>query len=1542
MDKAGPSRSRRSRSRRSQTKVTSDGDVRSVHSKDEDWDVPQALKKLKGKAVQPEGSKKSAFQRLGHDGRNQNRSAKERLGVETIPASTFNRAGRGAGRPEQPRDRVGRVEARLEKLQRRVDREEKKKILLNESPFTDRVHETPFPKKAKLEVPKFTGKEDPEIHVKTLHQSGRMMGLSGDEKCLLFFQTLRGRAAEWFHNLPAGEIDSFDELAEVFQEKFKENCTERKKFTYLSTAGQREHEDLTKFLTRWKDEVDKVEEMDDKTVMSLLVSGLRSGELYKEFWRRPPQSYQEAYNTAWDYADAEAQMIEAGEIDPEYLAQAKQKKNQWVRPEGQPAEQNKKKKTVGKEHLQVIYGGPKGGDSASQRKKWGRELYVGTVALNPRSKQERDTEEPADIDEAAQQTVTIGGQLPGHDPVCLKEKDFEWVNRELTQVLDRMVMDTNRRAGMERYNALPRCPVGDGDLLIGRSSPIDRIMDNMQLNMHDEVMMSGTSFLDLLRDDEVEENPNDECRQNINDVITSVVEAGGYDQLPFIEKDCRNYVEQVRRSKISAGDAMAIQGFFNKMQAKSDGFFYNIDLDEESRLQNLFWADKRSRAAYKYFGDVVTFDTTYLTNKYDLPFAPFVGVNHHGQSVLLGCGLVGYEDSTSFVWLFKTWLECMGGIPPRGIITDQCQAMQKAIANVFPSTKHRWCLWHIMKKAPEKFSGSLAKDMILSKLNALVYDTYDIAEFELGWQDMIKCCGLQNNDWLRGMSTTQRSESMNSFFDGYVHSKTSLSQFVEQYERALRKRVEDEFHADAQSFGKSIPLVTTFLMEKQVQEVYTMSKFKEFHAELTGKMYCDIVREEEGCTYIVDEEFSKNGIDIRKRFKVSFDKKTDIATCNCHLFEFRGIVCRHCVSILIRNGIKFLPEAYILDRWRRDVQRTYTRVKMEYDGLICTDAQRRFDMLCNKFQELANRLADDEECTKKWIDLIEGELQQKICPPSKGVRRDTLNTDEVEQVINIKDPKSSKRKGAPRKNRLKSTFEKKSRKRKANNKAFGEPGMSVRVQEEDLRHAQQQYRWPAQGEDGIFDLTGRRERQAEELSDDATRKKKPRVTGDVEGERAKSVRNTKKPQSDREKGKNEALKCVPKDSFSKRDGKSLEKIKLPGGEGWKDGCSEGGRLIPQDGAAGKKRSLSHEVKKMGQQSENVVSPDALGKKDDVVPLKSSGKSIRAGHMSDIKDKKSEENKSIKAKKGHSGNIADYDTIENEGRQSKSSLRRNHKATAVVNDSQGKSKLKQGKIDLRRKHFANDDPSDDCQMCHQCMKSDRKVVRCRSGCRRRYCVPCISRWYPNLTEETIAEKCPFCRGNCNCKDCLRRITKDSVYVGIPQDFKEKRSHLQYLLNALYPFLKKFYLDQMTETEIEAKIQGVSLSEIKISQEICHNDERVYCDNCNTSIVDLHRTCPSCSYDLCLTCCHEIRDGCLQKGHRNVTLQSLEEGNHICMKMFLTHWQAMTQLVRTRLASCQSGTRGKMVKSLAHQKKGEAVDISDWSLSIFYLKVGFLRQ
>ncbi|VFQ95406.1 unnamed protein product [Cuscuta campestris] len=83
LERAGPFWPRLSRSHKLHTQVIPDGDVRSVHSRDEDSDIPKGQKKLQGKAVQPEGSRRSVFQRLGHEGRKHNRPSKERLGVKT-------------------------------------------------------------------------------------------------------------------------------------------------------------------------------------------------------------------------------------------------------------------------------------------------------------------------------------------------------------------------------------------------------------------------------------------------------------------------------------------------------------------------------------------------------------------------------------------------------------------------------------------------------------------------------------------------------------------------------------------------------------------------------------------------------------------------------------------------------------------------------------------------------------------------------------------------------------------------------------------------------------------------------------------------------------------------------------------------------------------------------------------------------------------------------------------------------------------------------------------------------------------------------------------------------------------------------------------------------------------------------------------------------------------------------------------------------------------------------------------------------------------
>ncbi|CAH9117170.1 unnamed protein product [Cuscuta europaea] len=121
-----------------------------------------------------------------------------------------------------------------------------------------------------------------------------------------------------------------------------------------------------------------------------------------------------------------------------------------------------------------------------------------------------------------------------------------------------------------------------------------------------------------------------------------------------------------------------------------------------------------------------------------MPFVPFVGVNHNGQSMLFGCGLISSEDTNTFVWLFTKWLECMHGCPPSGIITDQDRAMQNDIQLVFPNTKHRWCLWHIMKKVPEKMGGLTDKDEVSASLHDVVYDSQTGEEFEFTWSSMLQ------------------------------------------------------------------------------------------------------------------------------------------------------------------------------------------------------------------------------------------------------------------------------------------------------------------------------------------------------------------------------------------------------------------------------------------------------------------------------------------------------------------------------------------------------------------------------------------------------------------------------------------------------------------------------------------------------------------------------------------------------------------------------------------------------------------------------------
>ncbi|KAI4318596.1 hypothetical protein MLD38_032277 [Melastoma candidum] len=420
-------------------------------------------------------------------------------------------------------------------------------------------------------------------------------------------------------------------------------------------------------------------------------------------------------------------------------------------------------------------------------------------------------------------------------------------------------------------------------------------------------------------------------------------EYGGISKVGFTEVDCRNYMRFNRQSSLEC-DVQILLDYLRQMRAENPSFFYVVEGDGDNQgLSNVFWADSRAQLNYTYFGDTVTFDTTYRSNKYRLPFAPFTGVNHHGQPVLFGCAFVANESQASFVWLFRTWLMAMSGRPPVSITTDYDTVVGAAIAEVFPDIRHRFCKWHIFKKCQEKLSQVfLEHPTFEAELHKCVNFSESVEEFESCWLPLIERYGLTENEWLqtvysaRGhwvpaylrntffaeMSITQRSDGMNSYFDGYINASTGLNHLFKLYQKAVDCRNEKEVKADFDTMN--IPPVrrTPSPMEKQASELYTKSLFTRFQEELVGTLTYMASKVEDD-NQIVTYQVCKYGED-HKAYHVKFNILEMKASCSCQMFEFSGLLCRHVMAVFRVNNVLTLPPQYILRRWTRNAKSSIT------------------------------------------------------------------------------------------------------------------------------------------------------------------------------------------------------------------------------------------------------------------------------------------------------------------------------------------------------------------------------------------------------------------------------------------------------------------------------------------------------------------------------------------------------------------------------------------------------------------------------------------
>lgn len=151
-------------------------------------------------------------------------------------------------------------------------------------------------------------------------------------------------------------------------------------------------------------------------------------------------------------------------------------------------------------------------------------------------------------------------------------------------------------------------------------------------------------------------------------------------------------------------------------------------------------------------------------------------------------------------------------------------------------------------------------------------------------------------------------------------------------------------------------------------------------------------------------------------------------------------------------------------------------------------------------------------------------------------------------------------------------------------------------------------------------------------------------------------------------------------------------------------------------------------------------------------------------------------------------------------------------------------------------------------CHQCKNSKDEEFRRRcpnAGCRNVYCTDCIRRY----NYDDLENGCPACRLRCCCTVCLRSVPKALLdRLAEPPPPEERMESARRVLSFLAQPLKT----------LRAQERGCLQADEEPAMEDTPDGFHVYCDNCETSIFDLHRQCPKCELDLCPQCCIDARE------------------------------------------------------------------------------------
>ena len=523
-----------------------------------------------------------------------------------------------------------------------------------------------------------------------------------------------------------------------------------------------------------------------------------------------------------------------------------------------------------------------------------------------------------------------------------------------------------------------------------------------------------------------------------NIMRTFISDNGKYSMVGFVRKDLYNMSCREKRKMLAKGDANTTIGIMEKRKRDDPEFYFDYKLGKGGKLLHLFWCDSQSRQDYADFGDVLVFDSTYKTNRYAMPFIPFVGINNHRQTTVFACAIVSDEKEVTYKWLLETFLKAMYQQKPKGIITDGDAAMIAAVGKVFPGVSYRVCTWHIEKNM-KKHIDSLAHN----EFRSLLYYTTSEQVFEERWRAFVEKHQTElTKEWMKrmyrrkklwsaaylangyflGMKSNQRSESLNSTLHTHLDFGLTMVDMVVHYENNSSRVREEEARQDTID-SQTVPVAVTRYkdIEMSAARKFTATNFYLVQGELKKIGGLEIV-DQLGCaggltTFVVSWMNNRKYL-----FSVEYrpESKEETITCNCRRMYRKGLPCKHILFVLHFVGCSEIPNCCVLRRFSKDA-RYGLPSRRESDlygwGWEGVAERRKHSELTQIGAEAFDAALHDPESYSELMKCMKGIIHRRKGDQnsrSTAYHEDAQNRGDAPVVG---DPDKAETKGAPKQNK---------------------------------------------------------------------------------------------------------------------------------------------------------------------------------------------------------------------------------------------------------------------------------------------------------------------------------------------------------------------------------------------------------------------------------------------------------------------------------------------------------------------------------------------